>query len=109
MLYDDPDLYDAACLSSPVECASVGLPDHSSKRERVPMIKATAVVLVSILAAPSSALAQATAVDARQAAIVHVAVSRQSSGGLRHSIPREAAKLTEQAGTTSPQPQQPAQ
>ena len=73
------------------------------------MIKAIAVVLVSILAAPSSALAQATTVDARQAAIVQVPVSGQSSGGLRQSIAREAAKLTEHAGTTSLQPQQPPQ
>lgn len=71
------------------------------------MIKASAVVLVSILAAPSSALAQATPVDARQAAIVQVPVSGQSSDGLRQSIAREAAKLTEHAGTTSLQPQPP--
>ena len=45
------------------------------------MIKATAVVLASILAAPSSALAQATAADARQAAIIRVPVSGESSDG----------------------------
>ena len=73
------------------------------------MIKAIAVVLVSILAAPSSALAQAATVDARQTAIVHVAVSSQSSGGLRQSIAREVLKLTEHAGTTSLQPQPPPQ
>jgi hypothetical protein len=73
------------------------------------MIKATAVVLASILAAPSSALAQAMTVDAGQAAIVQVPVSGQSSGGLRHSILREAAKLTEQTGATSLQSQPPPQ
>ena len=73
------------------------------------MIKAIAVVVLSILAAPSSALAQATSVDPRQAAIVQVPVSGQPSGGLRRSIAREAAKLTEHAGTTSLQPQQPPQ
>jgi hypothetical protein len=51
------------------------------------MIKAIAVVLVSLLAAPSSAAAQATTVDAR--------------GGLRQSIAREAANLAEHAGTAS--------
>jgi len=47
------------------------------------MIKATAVVLASILAAPSSALAQATAADARQAAIIRVPVSGESSTAAR--------------------------
>jgi hypothetical protein len=73
------------------------------------MIKAIAIVLVSILAAPASALAQAATVDTRQAAIVLVPVSGRSSGGLRQSIAREAAKLTEHAGTTSLQPQPPPQ
>jgi hypothetical protein len=73
------------------------------------MIKAIAVVLVSILAAPLSALAQTTTVDARQAAIAHVPLSGQSSGGLRQSIAREAAKLMEDSGTTSLQSQQPRQ
>jgi hypothetical protein len=77
------------------------------KREKDPMIKAIAVVLVSILAAPSSALAQTATLDVRQTAIVQV--SGQSSGGLRQAIAREAAKLTDDAGTTGLQPQTPPQ
>jgi hypothetical protein len=73
------------------------------------MIKAIAVVLLSTLAAPSSALAQATTVDARQAAIVQGPVSGQSSGALRQSVAREAARLTEHVGTTSLQTPQPPQ
>ena len=67
------------------------------------MIKAIAVVLVSILAAPSSALAQATTVDARQAAIVQVPVSGQSSRPSAIDC-AGAAVLTEHPGTTSLQP-----
>ena len=72
-------------------------------------MKAIAVVLASILAATSSALAQATTVDARQAATGQVPVSGQSPGGLRQLVAREAGKPTEHAGTTSLQSQQPPQ
>ena len=65
------------------------------------MMKAIAAVLVSCLAAPSTALAQATTVGARQAPIVQVTASGESPGGLRQSIVREAAKLTEYSGATS--------
>jgi hypothetical protein len=71
------------------------------------MMKAIAAVLVLFLAAPSTVLAQATTASARQAAFVQA--SGQSSGGLRQSIAREAAKLPEYPGTTSLQPQPPPQ
>jgi len=71
------------------------------------MMKTIGVVLVSVLAAPSSVLAQAATVGAGQSAVPQVVASSAWSSGLRQSIDREAARLAKnQLGATAVQPQQ---
>jgi hypothetical protein len=67
-------------------------------------MKVIAAVLVAFLIAPSTVLAQDTAVGSREGEIVQA--SARLSGGLRQSIDREAAKLAEHSVTNSLQPQQ---
>jgi len=67
-------------------------------------VKAIAAVLVSFLITPSTVLAQDTTAATR--AGEGVQASARSSGSLRQSIAREAAKLEEYAAAGSLQPQQ---
>lgn len=76
----------------------------------VPMTKTIAVVLVSVLAAPStSVLAQAVA-GGQRAPIVQAMAASASSSALRQSIAREAARLAKgELDATAFQQQQPPQ
>jgi hypothetical protein len=67
-------------------------------------MKVIAAVLVSLLIAPSTVLAQDMAVGSREGEIVRA--SARSSSGLRQSINSEAARLAEHSATYSFQPQQ---
>jgi hypothetical protein len=67
-------------------------------------MKAIAAVLVSFLIASSTVSAQDATAGTREGEMVQA--STRSSGGLRQSIAREAAKVAEYAATNSLQPQQ---
>ena len=70
-------------------------------------MKAIAAVVVAFLIAPSTAFAQDAAASTREGEMVQA--SAPSSGALRQSIAREAARLAEYPVANTFQPQQPPQ
>ena len=76
----------------------------------VPMTKTIALVLVSVLAAPSMSVLAQSVDDGQRAPIVQAMSDSASSSALRQSITREAARLAKrELDATTFQQQQPPQ